>query len=272
MAATGKNGLESAIAALPPEAQARYLAEYHLGAARAASGDTQGGEHGLEKYYTFDELGHIMFVTTSHDTAGLSQRVQETFQKVIVFFGALTKALAQKGKTIMHYKALNSIISSSGVFVSVQKESRTFTSGSTTVSLNTSIITHVLGSAISGGALEIAKRTLAAIGGALNSTFKDEGDKTEIAHLLFVCESLMGMPIVSISLFHAKVGELRWLQKTNCDEIYREKKSFEYDGDHYLFVDPTYIKKFTSEFEESEEYKEFVDQLAGYIEDEPKGE
>ena len=51
-----------------------------------------------------------------------------------------------------------------------------------------------------------------------------------------------------------------------------KEEKFGYDGGRYLLVDPAHIKKFASEFEESEKCKEFVDQPAGYIEDEPKEE
>ena len=54
-----------------------------------------GDKHSIDKYYTFDEKGHIMVVTTSHDTDNIAPAVRETFQKVIVFFGAWTAALAK---------------------------------------------------------------------------------------------------------------------------------------------------------------------------------
>ena len=36
-----------------------------------------GDEHSIDKYYTFDEKGHIMVVTTSHDTDNIAPAVRE---------------------------------------------------------------------------------------------------------------------------------------------------------------------------------------------------
>ena len=254
-----------------PESYAKYESKYgRIPHSLQASGDTEGGEHSIDKYYTFDERGHIMVVTTSADTENIAPEVKKTFQKVIVFFGAWTAALARKGHTIMDYEAVNKIIAQSGNFVSTNKEKRSYHSDSTSVSLNTSIISEVLGSDITGGGMAIAQRTLAIIGGEITSSFQQQQTDKEIAHLLFICESLMGMPIVTISLFHTKMSQYEWVQKTNCEKVSRQTVQFNFESDDYMFVDPDYIEQFTEDFEKSDAYEKLINELASYLDDQPK--
>ena len=223
---------------------------------------TDGDEHSIDKYYTFDEKGHIMGVTTSKETDDVAPAVRETFQKVMVFFGAWTAALARKNCSLYDYDAVKQIISSSGFFVSMGSETRSYHSDSTEVTLNTAIIGAVLGSDITGGGMEIAKKTLAKIGGQISGGFSEQKTDKEIAHLLFICESLMGMPIVTISLYHTKLEQFGWVQKTNCEEVSRQTIDFKFHSDDYLFVDPDYINKFTEDFEKSDSYEKLIDELA----------
>ena len=223
------------------------------------------GSQEIDKFYTFDEKGHIMAVTTSKDTDKLQPVVEETFQKVFVFFGAWTAALNRAGKTLFDYEAVRVIISSSGFFINTGMEKRTFSSETTSASLDTSIIQGVLGSSITGGGMAIAKRVLATIGTAITASHQKQDTKKEISDVLFICESLMGIPIVTVSLYHTKLEQYSWVAKTNCASISRQKISFEFAADDFLFVDPTFINKFSKDFEGSPDYDKLIEKLAGYI-------
>ncbi|WP_455600145.1 hypothetical protein [Cloacibacillus sp.] len=216
----------------------------------------------IGRYHTFDEKGHIMVVTTSNGTDDVAPAVRETFQKVMVFFDAWTAALTRKKFSLYDYDAVKQMISSSGLFVSMGSKARSYHSDSTKVSLNTSIIGAVLGPGITGGGMLIAKKTLAIIGGKISDGFSEQKTDKEIAHLLFICESLMGMPLVTISLYHTKLEQFGWVQKTNCEEVSRQTIDFKFHSDDYLFVDSNYINKFTADFEKSDSYEKLIDELA----------
>lgn len=220
-----------------------------------------GGE--IAKYYTFDEKGHILFASTSDGEVG--DDVKKVFTKVVCFFAAMTAALARKEKTLFDYEAVNSIIANSGWFVALGKENRSFNSESTSASLNTTIIQNVLGSNISGGGMKIAQNILASLGGQITASFEKSDTKKEIAHVLFICESIMGIPMVSISLYHTNMEQHSWVTKTNCSTVSRSTISFKYDSDDYMFVDPEFINKFTPEFQRSEAYDKLIDNLADSI-------
>lgn len=222
-------------------------------------------EHELDKYYTFDEKGHIMVVTTSKDTEHVDPKVTETFQKCIVFFGAWTAAITKKGKTLFDYDAVKSVIANSGWFVNTEMEKRSFHSNSTSATLDTTIIQDVLGGGVTGGGVAIAKRVLASLGNTIKASFEKKDTKKEICHLLFICESLMGMPIVTVSIYHTSMEQHSWVSTTNCSSVSHQTIDFKYDADDFLFVDPTLIGKCTKEFENSPEYDKLIDKLASYV-------
>jgi hypothetical protein len=228
----------------------------------AADGDP---DTELKKFYTFDELGHIMVATTSKDSDNPGPEVQEAFKKVIVFFGAWTATLSRKGKTLFDYDAVKGIIDKSGYFINTQMEKRSFSSSSTSVSLDTTIIQSVLSGGVTGGGLAIAKRTLAAIGTQINASFEQKQTKKEICHLLFVVESLMNIPIVSLSMFHTTMEQMSWVQKTNCSEVAHSSINFSYSGDDFLFVDPSLIDEFSPEFKSTQAYEDLIAKLESCI-------
>jgi hypothetical protein len=235
-----------------------YLSKLPLGA-------TANGDEELKKYYTFDELGHIMVATTEQNHDVIDPELKNVMEKVVVFFGAWTAALTKAGKTLFDFDAINKIIGASGFFINVQKEERSFSSSSTSVSLDTTIIQDVLSGGISGGGLAIAQRTLAAIGKQIKADYSDQHTDKEICHLLFVVESLLGTPIVSLSLFHTKLKEMSWVTTTNCSSVSHKEVNFAFSGDDYLFVDPEYINKYSPEFKANPEYEELIQKLVDYI-------
>lgn len=223
--------------------------------------DSAGGE--IPKYYAFDEKGHVLFASTSDGEA--SADVKKVFTKVICFFGGMTAALTSKDKTLFDYEAVNSIISGSGKFFTLGKEKREFKSESTSASLNTTIIQNVLGSSITGSGMKIAQNILASLGGQISASFEKGDTKKEIAHVLLICESIMGIPMVSISLYHTNLEQHTWVAKTNCATVSRSTINFKYESDDYMFVDPEFIDKFTPEFQRSEAYDRFIEELANSI-------
>lgn len=223
--------------------------------------DNAGGE--ISKYYAFDEKGHVLFASTSDGEA--SADVKQVFTKVVCFFAAMTAALARKEKTLFDYEAVNSVIANSGWFIALGKEKRSFNSESTSASLNTTIIQNVLGSCVTGAGMKIAQNVLASLGGQITASYEKSDTKKEIAHLLFICESIMGIPMVSISLYHTNLEQHSWVTKTNCSTASRSTINFKYEADDYMFVDPEFIKRFTPEFQRSEEYDKLIEELANLI-------
>jgi hypothetical protein len=228
----------------------------------SAEGDP---DHELQKYYTFDELGHVMVATTSKDSDQVSPELQTIFEKVVVFYGAWTAALSRKGKTLFDYDAVKAIIDKTGFFINTQMEARSFNSKSTSVSLDTTIIQSVLSGGVTGGGLAIAKRILAAIGNQITMSFSKQDTKKEICHFLFIVENLLNVPLVSVSIFHTSMDQMSWVQKTNCSQVSHTSIKFSYKADDYMFVNPELIHQFSPDFTTDSDFETLISQLEGYI-------
>lgn len=226
----------------------------------------EGGE--IPKYFTLNQTGNIMISSTAEKEADISENVKETFQKVIVFFGAWTVALNKKQKTLYDYDAIASIIGGSGLFIKMHEENRKFRYSSKGLTLNTAIISNVLsGFASMGGttALSIARTVVGTMGHELTlSATNNQADK-KIAHLLFVCENLLGMPIVSVLLFNTTANQSESVTKSNCHETLDKEVNMAYHQDTFMFVDPQFINKFTEDFKSNPDYEKLIDKLAESI-------
>lgn len=231
-----------------------------------ASESANTGE--IKKYFTLNQTGNIMISSTVPNDTDLSSDVKEVFQKTSIFFGAWSAALKEKNKSLYDYDALMKMITKSGFFVQVHEEDRDFESGSASLTLDTAIIGSVLsGFASMGGttALNLAKTVIGNMGKELTLAAKRNEENKKIAHLLFVCENLMGMPILNVMLFNTSAKESETVTSSKCHKSATNKVSMKYHQDTFLFVDPAYINKFSKAFESNQNYKDLIGKLAAYI-------
>lgn len=222
----------------------------------------------IKKYYTLNQTGNIMISSTVNNENDLSADAKEVFQKAIVFFGAWTAALEKKNKSLYDYDSITKMITSSGFFVHVHEEDRDFESGAISLTLDTAILGSVMsGFASMGGtsALALAQTVIGNMGKQLTLAASSNQEEKKIAHLLFVCENLMGMPILNVLLFNTTAKQSETVTSSNCHKSVTKKVSMKYHQDTFMFVDPNYISKFTTAFESSPDYEALVDKLAGYL-------
>lgn len=220
----------------------------------------------IKKYYTFNETGNVMVSSTVADEKDIQPAVLQVFQKASVFLLMMTAALNKKGKTLYDYEAWNDIIAGSGKFVAMHEEDRTFDYASKEFTLNTAIISAALGSiSPMGGALQIAQKVIDSLGGQLRIASSDTKTSKKIAHMLLVCENLMGMPLVNVSLFYVDSKEAQTVSKSNCHGYVSTAVNFKYHQQDYMFVDPDYINKYAKEFTKDPEQDKLIDEFAGLI-------
>lgn len=247
------------LSAVEPQAFAAALVDE-----TSNNNDTDDGNTNIKKYYVFNQTGNILISSTSD--GDINPDAEKLFNEVSVFFAAVTKALSSKQKTLYDYTAIEQVLGSSGVLVMMHQEDRTFSLSSTDVSLNVGIITGILGDiSLTGVAMQVAKNVVASIGDAITVSVQSSSSDKKVGNLLFVCEYLLGMPLVTIQLFEVDANELVTIAKSNCDSYVSTNINFSYHQDTYLFVDPDYIKQFSGLFESTPDFDKLVQTLAGYI-------
>ena len=234
----------------------------------AAGGGTEaeGGDEEIKKYYAFNQAGNVMVSSTVLEQKDIQPAVKEVFAKASVLLLMITAAMQQKKKSLYDYEAWHDIIAGSGNFLAMHEEDRTFSYSSKELTLDTAIITAALGSVSPmGGALKVAQRVIESMGSQIRLFSSTTQATKKIAHMLLVCEDLMGMPLVSVSLFCVDSKEAQSVSQSNCHSYVSATVNFKYHQEVFMFVDPDYISKYAMEFKQDAEQQKLINEFASLI-------
>lgn len=236
----------------------------------------------ISKYWAFNQSGNIMVSSTVQEEKDLREEVVTEFQKVAVLYDAISTAIARRKKTyktkdgeaslgLFDYGAISDIVASCGFFSLMHEEDRTFKSSSTSVSLDTQIITEMI-TALSGAGpvMNIAKQVISSMGGKsgkMNFSQESEKKSVRIGHLLFICEDVMGMPLINIQIISTSLDQLAWTNTTPCSTVARKQITMDYKMETFMFVDPQYMAKFSHEFKANDDFENLIKQMTGWIQD-----
>nr|WP_299384787.1 hypothetical protein [Allomuricauda sp.] len=235
------------------------------------------------KHYVFNETGNIMIASTEPITSDIDPNAKALFEEVAVFFAALTKAITSTKRpgatapykptdyyTIYDYVPLENIVNRSGLFVNVHREDLTYSLTSTTVSINLQFVEALLGVALTDGVgAEALMNTLKAMGKQATFSYNRTKKTQKIGNILFVCEYLLGMPIVSVLYFYLDEEDTHTVVKFSpCFTAVHDDKSMTVHKDTFLFVVPSWIRKYAgdlSSIANDVEYKKLVNELESFI-------
>jgi hypothetical protein len=227
------------------------------------------------KYYVFNETGNIMMASTDSSSELIQQSVRDVFAEVAVFFAAMTKAITTtinpaQGQpySIYNYTALQNVIGGSGLFIQVTEEDVAYTSQSFGVQFSKELIEALLGLATGSGEMAFASAMIASMGQeALNISSEKTQTDSEVANIIFVCEYLLGMPIVSVIVVRADVTQnLSNINAGPCFKTESRSMTWYLHKDTYLFVTPTFIRKYAGDLESVETDPDFIN-LVDYLKD-----
>ncbi len=239
--------------------------------------------HNLEatKYYIFNETGNIMISSTVDSNEPIEKSVQDIFAEVSVFFAAMTKAISttinpvtKKPYSIYNYTALNNVISGSGLFVHVTEEDVTYKSSSFGMDFSKEMIEALLGLATGAGEMSFASAMVASLGreGLAISESHSSVD-SKVANIVFVCEYLLGMPIVSALVVYADVDiNKQYLKIGPCFKEETVHTTWQLHKDTYLFVTPTFIREYATDLDSAESnpaYNQLVSWLQSVLQRTP---
>jgi hypothetical protein len=230
------------------------------------------------KRYVFNETGNIMVASTEIGSSEIEDSVRHVFAEVAVFFAAMTKAMSTsidpasgEPYSIYDYKALEGIIDGSGLFVQVTEEDVSYSSSSVGVQLSKELIEALLGLASGEGELGFAQGMIASMGsrgvkiGA--SSWKSD---SRVANIVFVCEYLLGMPIVSAIVVYVDAAKYTKQFKLGpCISASSTSFDMTMHKDTYMFVTPKFIKQYSGDLlsvESDLQFLEFVDYLRDLVE------
>ncbi|MDT0608020.1 hypothetical protein [Croceitalea rosinachiae] len=237
----------------------------------------------LDKYYVFSQTGNIMMSTTVANSTQIEDDVKTVFNEVNVFFAALTKAMELtkipgKGESydIFHYSALKKIIDYSGSFIQLQKESIHHDLSRHSTNFSEELLLGVIGLATDKTLISFAQSMVASMGKAgLTIGTGSEKDSEKVSNIIFVCEYLMGMPLVTALVIYVKSSEVREYVKVGpCFGYSSDTATMTINKDAYLFVVPDIVKEYSQEILQGENdpaFNKLVDNLREALRDAPPG-
>ena len=220
----------------------------------------------VKKGYVFNETGNIMMATTDLTNQTIEQSVRDCFAEVSVFFAAMTKALEKHAEetsspfyskvpgksfnfSLYDYSAMKKIIDNSGCFIQVNEEDLNFTTESFGMTFSKELLEAVLGLATGTGELAFAQAMVNSVGKAGATVGGSNSDEeTKVSNIIFVCEYLLGMPVISAivvtadssqDVFKASIGP--------CWSVENTKTKLKIHKDTYMFVTPAFIKKYSGD-------------------------
>lgn len=229
------------------------------------------------KKYIFNETGNIMLSSTDLNGDQITESVQAVFAEVSVFFAAMTKAISTtidpdtgQPYSLYDYTALQNVIDGSGLFVHVTEEDVLYNTTTYGANFSKELIEGLLGLATGEGELAFAQAMIASMGSAgLNIGGNTSSSDTKVANIIFICEFLLGMPIVSAMVVYCDAKENEQTFKAGpCFSESSTTTSLTMHKDTYLFVTPTFIKNYAGDLESittNQEYLEFVNYLQSLV-------
>ncbi|WP_347312678.1 hypothetical protein [Defluviimonas sp. SAOS-178_SWC] len=233
------------------------------------------------KRYVFNETGNIMMASTEIGSEEISQEVRDVFAEVSVFFSAMTRAMAttinkKTGKfySIYDYEAIEGIVGGSGLFIQVSQEDVTHEISSWGVTVSRELIEGLLGLATGSGELVFAQAMISSIAKrGLSISGKSDKSDGRVGTIVFVCEYLMGMPIVSalVCYVDSKIASQSF-KLGPCIQEQTSSLHLLLHKDTYMFVTPNFIRKYGGDLlsvESDLEYLELVDFLQDLVERKP---
>lgn len=240
------------------------------------------------KRYVFNETGNIMMATTDTTSDTIQQSVRDVFAEVAVFFAAMTKAISETTNplgtpnpdgslpyySLYNYDALESVIDGSGYFVHVNEEDISYTTSSWGANFSKELLEAVLGLATGSGALAFATAMVASIGQeGLNISGQSSSRTSKVANIVFVCEYLLGMPIVSALVVTADSSTVAQTVKVGpCFQEQSSSTTMTVHKDTYMFVPPAFIKQYAADLNtgmNDPDYMSLIMQLQSLVERTP---
>jgi hypothetical protein len=228
------------------------------------------------KYYIFNETGNIMMSSTDLDSSKIQKSVRNVFAEVSVFFAAMTKAISTSKQPngqpyqLYDYSVLEKVIDGSGLFVHVTEEDVVYTTESFGMEFSKQLIESLLGLATGAGELSFASAMISSMGSsALKISQQSSSQNSKVANIVFVCEYLLGMPVVSALVVYADLSTNS--QSFSIGPCFSESSTsttWTLHKDTYMFVTPKFIKKYAGDLlsvETDVNYTELVNYLKALI-------
>ena len=152
--------------------------------------------------------------------------------------------LVKKNFSLYNYENLKRVIDESGCFIQVNEEDMKVETEQFGANFSKELLEAVLGLATGEGELAFARAMVSSVGEAgFNLGLSTESKDTRVANIIFVCEYLLGMPVVSAIVITADSKQDAFSAHIGpCVSVEHQQTDLTIHKDTYMFVTPAFIK------------------------------
>ncbi|MES2807339.1 MAG: hypothetical protein V4619_01865 [Bacteroidota bacterium] len=221
-------------------------------------GDTQ-----LSKYYVISENKHVLVASTQPSGTDIPSDVKTLFASSAVFLTIVTAALAKEGFKLEDREQVTKIFAKSQQTAHVGSYVTKFDYTSSEFSISTALLKVLVKGLSPGvGALDMAEDILAIMGDNIKVAITNSQTTKKIAHVMFMAEYLMGLPLVTISVFWVIASDASFVTSSNCHSTSSQTIHSTISRDDYIFVDPKWIAEYGPGMVNSPDFNKIVDEFA----------
>jgi len=229
-----------------------------------------------KKHYVFNQTGNILMSSTEEDAKDVPEEVRKTFNEVSVFFAAMTKSISQslnpnfKDKEVYYslydYDAIEAIVNGSGYFVRVTEQDLKSESENVGANFSAELISGVLGFAVGNAIIPFAQSMVASMGKkGLELGSATSSSSSKVGNILFVCEYIMGMPLVTAIVLSIDASEAKAAYKAGpCFKYEKVKTTLNIHKDTYMFVTPTFISEYAQELNNEGNNVDYIELISHF--------
>ena len=95
--------------------------------------------------------------------------------------------------------------------------------------------------------LNIAKNVVSNVGSKITLSKSDQSGSKKIGHMMFICQNLIGAPMVSLSYFYSSFAESMSKINTPCVSTSSTTVDFAFHQEDFMFISPAAIAKYSPE-------------------------
>jgi len=163
----------------------------------------------LQKYYAFNETGNVMVCTTHEGADAMNENLKSMFLDMSIFFAAMTKAITShrhkdgSSGSIYSSDALQNILNKSEFFVQVKTETINASSKAVGHSMSKELTESLLGRKFDETRLNFSHGLF----NSMSAQLQTKSDQGAAGTIFFICESIMGLPMVSAVVLELKSAD-----------------------------------------------------------------
>ena len=226
----------------------------------------------LKAINDWDKIEAQVKAATGEDKRNIAIQQSPFYHKLPVTPASDASRTYQKENnySLYDYSSLKRVIDESGCFIQVNEEDLNMNQFKGGANFSKDLLEAVLGLATGGGELAFAQAMVNSVGKAgFNLGYASQHQDTRGGNIIFVCEYLMGMPVISAIVITAcSVLNKQTFQFGPCFKESTSNLSLSIHKDTYTFVTPSYIKEFSGDIIsgiEDPNFSQLVKIFEGYL-------